>query len=80
MARSKSKRRKMYIDLSGPDGNSFVLLAMATVMAEHLGKDGHDICARMTSSDYWNLIAVFKAEFGDYIELYDPCSSRINIT
>jgi hypothetical protein len=61
---------KVQIDLTGPDGNAFVLLGMAKRYARQLGKDADDILDRMKSGDYENLIAVFDEEFGDYVDLY----------
>ena len=58
------------IDLTGPDGNAFVLLGYASLLAKKLGKDGKVILARMRSGDYENLVAVFDAEFGAHVTLY----------
>lgn len=63
-------RGKIKIDLTGPEGNAYVLIAYARQYAEQLGKDAKDIVARMTSGNYENLIKVFDAEFGDYVDLY----------
>ena len=52
------------IDLSGPDGNAFVLLGMARTWSRQLGKDGKAITAEMTSGDYQKLLKVFRREFG----------------
>lgn len=71
----KNKKRyvrtwKRIIDLTGPDGNAYYLLGLAQVFANQLGKDGDEICRKMTSSDsYFNLVTVFKEEFGNYVEL-----------
>lgn len=58
-----------YVDLSGPDGNAYCLLALASRMGKVLGKDTADIHKRMTSGDYENLLAVFQKEFGKHITL-----------
>jgi len=58
-----------YVDLSGPDGNAFCLLALASRMGKVLDKDTADIHKRMTSGDYENLLAVFQEEFGEHITL-----------
>jgi len=58
------------IDLTGPQGNAYCLLAVAKSLCEQLGKDYEEISKRMKSSDYENLIEVFDSEFSDYITLY----------
>lgn len=58
------------IDLTGPDGNAYVLMAKAKRWAEQLGKDGDKIIERMMASDYENLLKVLEEEFGDYVDFY----------
>ena len=61
------------IDLTGPEGNAFVLLGYAKRYAKQLGKNGVEaeaIVNEMTSGDYENLLDVFDREFGDYVTLY----------
>lgn len=71
MIKSKSERKgEVEVDLTGPDGNAFVLLGMAKVWAEQTGKDWKAIQAEMMSSDYENLLAVLEREFGDYVTFY----------
>ena len=60
------------IDLGGPDGNAYALLAYAKRWAEQLDKDYEDISKRMRSGDYDNLVNVFVEEFGDVCEVYTP--------
>ncbi len=70
----KSKKslagRKMEIDLSGPDGNAYVLMGIAGNLAKQLHKDKEDIIKRMMEGDYENLLKVFEDEFGEYVDLY----------
>lgn len=64
---------KKSIDLSGPDGNAFVLLGIAADLAKQLGWDRartNALRSEMTSGDYENLLTVFDREFGDYVDLY----------
>lgn len=71
MIKSKtSMMSQLEIDLTGPDGNAFVLIGFAKSLSRQLGKDTEDIVNRMTSSDYENLITVFEEEFGEYVTLY----------
>jgi hypothetical protein len=69
-SRKELHKGKIKIDLTGPQGNAFFLLAYADQLAKQLDKDVKDIIAGMKSSDYENLIKVFDAEFGDYVDLY----------
>lgn len=64
------KNGKLEIDLTGPDGNAFVLLGTATNFAKQLGKDHKDITSRMMSGDYENLLNIFEEEFGEYVTLW----------
>lgn len=59
-----------FIDLSGPDGNAFVIMGRAKGYAKQLGLDGEAIVAEMQESDYENLLNVFDKYFGEYVDLY----------
>jgi hypothetical protein len=68
----KERLEKMVIDLTGPDGNAFVLLGIASKLGKQLGLDQEqreEIRIEMTSGDYENLIKVFDENFGDYVDL-----------
>jgi hypothetical protein len=58
------------IDLTGPDGNAFVLIGMASKFAKQLGLDYKVIQTEMMSGDYENLLNVFEKNFGEYVTLY----------
>ena len=64
------RSRKLEMDLTGPEGNAFVLLGRAKSLAEQLGKDASAITAEMKSGDHENLVAVFDREFGSLVTLY----------
>ena len=64
------KRLPIEIDLTGSDGNAFVLLGKATNLAKQLGLDGDKIVKEMTSGDYDNLLDVFDENFGSFVTLY----------
>ena len=61
------------IDLTGPDGNAFVLLGFAKTFSKKLkeklmllhGVTWEEIQKEMTASDYENLIQVFDKYFGE---------------
>jgi hypothetical protein len=57
------------IDLTGPQGNAFFLMAQVGQYARQLGLDGDQIITEMKSGDYENLVAVFDRYFGDYVIL-----------
>ena len=64
--------RKREINLLGPDGNAYFLLATADNLSKQLdlGDDVREkISDEMTSSDYENLIKVFDKYFGKFVDL-----------
>jgi len=65
----KNKSDRIVIDLTGPEGNAWVLLGRARGYARDLGLDADAIIAEMKSGDYENLIAVFDRYFGEYVDL-----------
>ena len=70
MIKSKKKSLGISIDLTGPDGNAFVLIGTASKLAKQLGLDGKLIQAEMMKGDYENLINVFDKHFGEFVTLY----------
>jgi len=75
--RNELEKRKIEIDLSGPNGNAFVILGIASELCKQLNKqlgvtikDWDKIQTEMTSGDYDHLIEVFEREFGDYVTIY----------
>ena len=72
MAIKSIKTKKQFpieIDLTGPDGNAFVLLAKAKSFAEQLGLNSKEVTDEMKSGNYENLVQVFDSYFGDYVVL-----------
>ena len=73
MIRNKvPKEGPLIIDLTGPEGNAFVLMGYAKRYAKQLGMSGANaerIVYEMQSGDYENLINVFDKHFGDFIIL-----------
>jgi hypothetical protein len=73
MIRKKEKRTgPIVIDLTGPDGNAFALMAYATRFAKQFGRAQTEIdmlIQEMTSGDYEHLLQVFDREFGDFVIL-----------
>ena len=69
----RPKNKKIEIDLRGPEGNAFALLAIASKIGKELGLNTDErgaISAEMMSSDYDNLIKVMDRHFGDYVIMY----------
>ena len=58
------------IDLTGPDGNAFVLMSYARALCKKLYKKHDPIIEEMMSGDYEHLVAVFEREFGNFVILY----------
>lgn len=69
MIRTKQAPKEIVIDLTGPDGNAFVLMGTAVNLAKQLGKDGKAIREEMMAGDYEHLLSIFDREFGDYVIL-----------
>lgn len=64
------KGKPQEIDLTGPEGNAFVLIGYARNYAKQLGMDVSAVIAEMTSGDYENLVDTFEKYFGDFVILY----------
>jgi len=61
------------IDLTGPDGNAFVLMRYATSFSKQLGNSPEEtkkIIDEMKEGDYENLVSTFDAYFGSFVTLY----------
>jgi hypothetical protein len=69
MIREKQPQTETVIDLTGPEGNAFVLMGYAKRFAKQLGLNGDQIIAEMKAGDYDNLIEVFDGYFGDFVIL-----------
>ena len=68
--KNKRKNRKIEIELTGPDGNAFVLLGYAKRLSRELDLDHKQILDEMMEGNYENLISVFDKYFGDFVDLY----------
>lgn len=70
MIKEKSKKDKLEIDLTGPEGNAFNLIGVANRLSKQLDLDSNKIREEMMSGDYENLVKVFDSYFGDFVILY----------
>lgn len=71
--RNEMPMRPIELDLTGPEGNAFVLLGYAKKLLKQLDKSPDEIeriIEEMQSSDYENLVAVFEKNLGEYVTLY----------
>lgn len=66
----KMKTGPVEIDLTGPDGNAFNLIAIAGNLAKQLDLDKKKIQSEMMMGDYENLLKVFDKHFGEFVTLY----------
>ena len=58
------------IDLTGPEGNAYGLIAYAIKFCKQLRKDSKPVIEEMKSGDYEHLVEVFDREFGSFVTLY----------
>jgi hypothetical protein len=70
MIKSKKQSLGIEIDLTGPDGNAFMLIGTAGNLAKQLGLDSKAIRTEMMAGDYENLVNVFDKHFGEFVTLY----------
>lgn len=70
MITQKPKFTHVEIDLTGPQGNAYYLLGVASKFAKRLGIDDKPIIEDMTSGDYEHLLEVFEKHFGEFVILY----------
>jgi hypothetical protein len=70
MIKSKKESLNFAIDLTGTDGNAFVLIGYANRLAKQLGLDKDVIQKEMMSGDYEHLVNTFDKHFGHFVTLY----------
>jgi len=59
---------KPQIDLNGPGGNAFALMASCSGFAKKLNLDWTAIQADCMSGDYEHLVETLQKHFGDYVD------------
>lgn len=70
--KSERVQEKEVIDLQGPQGNAYYLLARAQSFAGRIGYSEYDIkklMEEMKAGDYEHLIQTFDEHFGEFIDL-----------
>ena len=75
MIKSKENKpkRNIEIDLTGPQGNAYYLLGLASRWSKELQfSDSYreEMLEKMKSSDYENLIQILDDEFGSVVTFY----------
>jgi hypothetical protein len=71
--KNNKPEKRIEIDLTGPDGNAFVLMKWAEVLGYQLGYSRNRVAAIrkvMMMGDYEGLVKVFDREFGDFVTLW----------
>jgi hypothetical protein len=63
--------KKITINLDGPEGNAFFLIATARNLAKQLSQDVEKVTDEMEQGDYEHLLTVFKEHFGKYVNLIE---------
>ena len=69
----EKQRRPIEIDLTGPEGNAFYLLGLASTLGKQLGYPDDrikNILDEMRLADYECLLHTFNREFGMFVTLY----------
>lgn len=69
MITKKRIRKELILDIDGPDGNAFVLLAAASKLSKRLELDEDKVIDEMRSSDYIHLLKTFDKYFGSIVVL-----------
>jgi hypothetical protein len=66
----KEAPQTIEIDLTGPDGNVFNLIAIGGRLCKYFEYSSEVFTRRMTGGDYENAIKVFEEYFGDFVILH----------
>jgi hypothetical protein len=70
MIKKKIKKTQIEMDLTGPQGNAYVLIGTAMNLARQFGYDDEMIKEQMMSGDYENVVETFDKYFGEHVILY----------
>tara|TARA_R100001163_G_C4914788_1_gene97524 strand:- start:3 stop:218 length:216 start_codon:yes stop_codon:yes gene_type:complete len=70
MIKKKIKKSQIEMDLTGPQGNAYVLIGTAMNLARQFGYDEEMIKEQMMSDDYENVVQTFDKYFGEHVILY----------
>ncbi len=70
MIKRKAPKVHIEIDLTGPEGNAFYLLGLASDLCNKFELDKAQVHKEMTLGDYENLVSTFDRYFGTMVVLY----------
>ena len=71
MIKSKeSQSVSVSVDLTGPEGNAFVLIGYARKWSKQLGLNPDKVEKEMMKGDYENLVSVLEKYFGSVVTFY----------
>ena len=74
---------KIFVNLDGPDGNSFSILSLIDSLFRQTGRSREEynqVADRLMNSDYKNLIYYLIDEFGCFITLKGFEDDRLKVT
>ena len=75
-----TKNREFVINLDGPDGNAFALMAYAKRFAKDMGYASDEVIINnMMAGDYNNLVKTFDHYFGNYVVLETTDKDLLNV-
>ena len=67
----KEKRKQSpSVDLTGPEGNAFVLIGYARQWSKQIGLNPDKVQKEMMKGDYENLVSVLEKYFGSVVTFY----------
>ena len=66
----EKKSQSVSVDLTGPEGHTFVLIGYARRWSKQLGLNPDEVEKEMTSGDYENLVSVLEKHFGSVVTFY----------
>lgn len=70
MIAKKENKSHIEVDLTGPQGNAYYLLGLASKLCQRFDLDKDQVRKEMTRGDYENLVNVFDRYFGTIVILY----------
>ena len=65
----KPQTNKHVLNLDGPEGNAFVLLATASTLCKALDFNKDKIFEELQAGDYNHLLVTFDKYFGEFVDL-----------
>jgi hypothetical protein len=70
VAKETKAIKQVEIDLTGPEGNAFILIGYANKWARQMGLDVKEVQRELMSGDYEHLLSVIEKYFGEYVIMY----------